>query len=173
MFQTNDEFLTLLGQFLITGFFIAIFCDIVRFLRIAFDAGKTAVFITDFLMTIFSALFLLFASIETSAGSMRLYYLLAALLGMAVYFVTVGVITGFIAKIVCKLLLIIRKALFKTVCKPFVQLLVSIKQKLTDFFEHLQQKTSKYKENLHFGLKKHTPMLYNNKIGKLCTNGGE
>ncbi len=173
MFQTNEEFLELMGEFASVGLFIAVFCDAVRFLRTVTGAGKVAVFITDFLMTVISSLFILFASIETSSGSIRIYYLLAVLFSMAVYFTTVGVITGFIARLLAKLLLRVRRVAVRFMYNPVVRIFILIKQKMFNVLVQLQQKTSKYKENLHFGLKKRTPMLYNNKIGKLCTNGGE
>ena len=173
MFQTNEEFLTLLGEFAVTGVFIAVFCDAIRFLRTIAGGGKITVFITDLLMTVFSALFLLFASIETSSGSIRLYYILAAMLGMAVYFATIGVITGFISRFLAGIFAGFRRTLVKLIYNPIVKLFSFIKQKMLNVLVQLQQKTSKYKENLHFGLKKRTPLLYNNKIGKLCTNGGE
>lgn len=173
MFQTNAEFLSLLGQFVAAGVVIAVLCDIVRFLRIAAGAGKAAVFVTDVIMTVISAVIVFFVTIETGAGKPRLYYFLAAALGMAVYFFTIGIVTKFIAGLFGKLFSRIKKSVKGIIYNPLVTYISFIRQKMLNVFEQMRQKTSKYAENLHFGLKKHTTMLYNNKIGKLCTNGGE
>ena len=86
---------------------------------------------------------------------------------------TIGFITRFIAVLVAKAFSYLRKRLYSYIYNPIVARIGFIRQKLLNIFEQMHQKTLKYKENLHFGLKKHTAMMYNNKIGKLCTNGGE
>ncbi|MBQ8613205.1 MAG: hypothetical protein IJ416_03225 [Ruminiclostridium sp.] len=173
MFLTDTEFLWLLGEFLVTGVITAVFLDIIRILRIIAGAGKTAVFISDMLMTIIFAVVVMFTAIENGYGKLRIYYFAAAALGLLLYFFTIGMITRFIASFAGKFLRRAVKYVSGLICKPVFALFGSIKQKNVYFFVQLRQKISKRAENLQFGLKKHPPMMYNNKIGKLYLKGGE
>ncbi len=173
MFQTNSEFLSVLWNFVRTGIIFALFCDAVRFVRIALDGGRTAVFFTDLVLAIISAPVMMFASVEYGFGIMRFYYILAMIFGMLGYFFTIGFITRFIAIGIGKVVGYIKKRLKNLIYNPVVMLFGFIKQRMLNIFEQIRQKTAKNKENLQLSLKKHTAMLYNNKIGKLCVNGGE
>lgn len=172
MFQTIPDFLNVLFIFFKAGIVFAVFCDVVRFLRISFSLGKTAVFISDVFVLITAAPYVMLLSVEYGYGMLRGYYLLAIIFGMTVYFFTVGYVTGFIAKVSGKIILKIKKLLKKLIYNPIVTLFSSIQQKFSDKFEHLRQKNINSTENLHFGLKKPSTMMYNSRIGKLCANGG-
>lgn len=173
MFYSNAEFLSILGQFLAAGVVIAVFWDIFRCIGIVIGAGKILTFVIEFILTILTAIVIMLLSLEIGNGKLRLYYFLSAMLGMAVYFMTIGFITRFIAVLAGKLFSFLRKKLYSLVYNPIVTRISFIRQKMLNVFAQMHQKTLKHKENLHFGLKKHAAMMYNNKIGKLCANGGE
>lgn len=176
MFQTNSEFLAVIGQFAVIGFVLGFLYDIVRFFRKALGTGRILAFITDFFAMIISGLVLLFFAIDTPTGNIRLIYVLAAAFGMVFFLITIGKITGFIAGLTSRFFAFIKGRLRKYVFKPISDCFVSLKQKLTALFGELHQKMKIYKEKSHFGLKKAPSVLYNknnNKMSELCQIGGE
>lgn len=173
MFITDAEFLGILGRFAEAGFIIAIFLDMIRFLRIVFDSGKIAVFISDFLSSALIIVILMFLSIEWGGGRPRLLFFFSAAFGMLIYFYTVGIVTKMIAKAFNKLFMKLKRRIAYYIYSPIKSFFRLVKQKTNSFFVYLRQKTKNYVKKTDFGLKKHTNMLYNNKIGKLYSNGGE
>lgn len=173
MFQTNAEFLQILGKFLWVGVFIAVIWDIFRIVRLIFSGGKVWVFITDFFLTILTALLMLFFSFEIGSGKLRGYYFLAAGIGAAVYFFTVGFLTRFIAVLLGKLVSAVKKSFILHIYNPIVMRIRANKQKMFRFFDQKYQKISNNVKKSDFRLKNHRQMLYNNKIGKIYRNGGE
>ncbi len=176
MFQTNAEFLSVIGQFAVIGFFLGIFYDIIRLFRIVFGMGKVFTFITDVLAMLLSGLVLIFFGVDTPTGKLRLLYILAAAFGMVLYLITIGKITVYPARLAGKLIGFIKSLFGKYIIRPICKFFSFIKQKLTAFFVELQQKNKNYQEKLRIGLKKTPSVLYNsnnNKMSKLCQNGGE
>lgn len=173
MFLTDSEFLYILGRFAMVGAVLAVLWDAVRFIRIAAGGGRIALFASELILTVISVVVVFFCAVEWGGGKLRLYYCIAAVFGMAVYFLTIGMITRFLAVITGKLLSGLKKCIGKYIFKPIIALFSSILQKTVGVFEQLQQKMLNYVKKSRFGLKKHPPILYNNKIGKLCANGGE
>ncbi len=176
MFQTNAEFLSVIGHFAVIGFFLGIIYDLVRIVRIIFSTGKIIGFVTDFFTMLFSGLVLALFAIDTPTGKLRLIYIIAAVFGMTLYLITIGKITVYPARFAGKLVGFIKRLLRKYIIKPMYNCFGFLKQKSTALFVELQQKNRKYKEKLRFGLKKTPSLLYNknnNKMSKLCQNGGE
>ena len=175
MFETNAQFLSVIGEFAVIGLFLGLFCDIFRFLGTALGLGKIYDFISGFFAMIISGLALLFFSLDTPTGKVRIIYVIAAAVGIAFYMITIGKITKLIAKLAGKLLTIFKQQTKSLIYNPIIRILSAFKQKLTSFFVEIHQKTKKYTEKSHLGLKKSSSMMYNrnDKIRKLYPNGGE
>lgn len=176
MFQTDAEFLSVIGQFAVAGFFLGVFYDIIRIIRIVLGTGKVFAFITDVLAMLLSGLVLIFFGIDTPTGKLRPIYMLAAAFGMAVYLITIGKITVYPARLAGRLVGFIKSLFRKYIIHPICNFFSLIRQKSTAFFVELLQKNRNYQEKLRIGLKKTPSVLYNknnNKMSKLCQNGGE
>lgn len=173
MFDETGVFLSTLGSFFIVGLFFGIFYDIVCFLRIVFGAGKIITFITDFFSVILFSLVVMFFSLELTSGETRLYYFISSGAGVAVYLFTIGFITRFVAKIVKKLSYKLNNFLKKHFLNHIYDFLSSNCRKILGGFVNFYRKITKKAEKTHFRLKNKTPIMYNSRIGKLCTNGGE
>lgn len=173
MFDETGEFLATLGSFFVVGLFYGAFYDIIFFLRIVFGAGKIITFITDFLSVILFSLVVMFFSLELTAGDIRLYYFISSGAGVTVYLFTIGFITRFIAKKVKKISHKMYGFLKKHILNRIYDFLSSNCRKMIDRFVNIYRKTSKKAEKTQIRLKNKTPIMYNSKIGKLCTNGGE
>lgn len=176
MFQTNSEFLGVIGQFAAIGFVLGFLYDIIRFIRKALGTGRIFAFITDFFAMLFSGLVLLYFAIDTPTGTLRPIFAVSALFGMTVYLITIGKITGLIAGLTGRFISFIKAKIRKYILKPISERFVFLKQKLTGLFGELHQKMKIYREKSHFGLKKAPSVLYNrdnNKMSELCQIGGE
>ena len=164
MFYTDSEILAIIGQFALSGIVLGFLYDILRFIRTAFATGAVFAFITDFFAMIFSGLVLM------------LIYIISAAFGMILYLITIGRLTAFLAGAVAKLVFCLRNSAKKFVFNPIYRFFRFIKQKSTSIFDRLHKKMKIYKEKSDFGLKKGLSLLYNknnNKMSKLCQNGGE
>ena len=175
MFETNAQFLSVIGDFAVVGFFLGILYDIVRFFRTALGTGKIFRFISDFVIMIISGLIVFYHSLDTPTGNIRIIYVFAATAGMVFYLITIGKITAFIARLLGRLISLLKTKIKSTLYKPVISTFNLIKQKLTSFFSEIRQKMLIYKEKSHFCLKKTPSMMYNknNKISELYPNGGE
>jgi len=173
MFDETGEFLATLGNFFIVGLFFGLFYDIICFFRIVFGSGKVITFISDFFSVILFSLVVMFFSLELTAGEIRLYYFISAAAGVVVYLFTIGFVTRFAAKIMKKLSEKFYKLIKKRFLNRIYDFLSSNCRKIAERFVNFYRKISKKKEKTHFRLKNKTPIMYNSRIGKLCTNGGE
>ncbi len=176
MFQTNAEILSVIGHFAVIGFFLGVFYDIIRIIRIILGTGKVFTVVTDIIAMLISGLVLIFFGVDTPTGKLRLIYILAAVFGMTVYLITIGKITVYPARLAGKLVKFIKSLLIKYIIKPICNFFCFLKQKSTAFFVEIQQKSKKYQEKLRLGLKKTPSVVYNdniNKMSELCQIGGE
>ncbi|MBQ8884278.1 MAG: spore cortex biosynthesis protein YabQ [Oscillospiraceae bacterium] len=176
MFLTDAQLLNIIGQFAVIGLVLGFLYDILRFIRITFSSGRVFTFITDFFSMIFNGLVLLYFAIDTPTGNLRLIYVIAAVFGMVLYLITIGRITGFLAGFTNKFVTMLKRKTKAIILKPINKFYIFIKQKSTRLFGELHQKINIYKEKSVFGLKKAPILLYNednNKMSKLCQNGGE
>lgn len=176
MFYTDSEILAIIGQFALSGIVLGFLYDILRFIRTAFSAGNVFTFITDFFAMIFSGLVLMLLSVDTPTGRLRLIYVLSAVFGMVLYLITIGRLTAFLAGLASKFVFCLRNSAKKFIFNPLYRFFGFIRQKSTNVFDRLYKKIKIYKEKSDFGLKKGLSLLYNknnNKMSKLCQNGGE
>lgn len=176
MFYTDSEILAIIGQFALSGIVLGFLYDILRFIRTAFSVGNVFTFITDFFAMIFSGLVLMLLSVDTPTGRLRLIYVLSAVFGMVLYLITIGRLTAFLAGLASKFVFCLRNSAKKFIFNPLYRFFGFIRQKSTNVFDRLYKKIKIYKEKSDFGLKKGLSLLYNknnNKMSKLCQNGGE
>jgi len=176
MFYTDSEILAIIGQFALSGIVLGFLYDILRFIRTAFSVGNVFTFITDFFAMIFSGLVLMLLSVDTPTGRLRLIYVLSAVFGMVLYLITIGRLTAFLAGLASKFVFCLRNSAKKFIFNPLFRFFGFIRQKSTNVFDRLYKKIKIYKEKSDFGLKKGLSLLYNknnNKMSKLCQNGGE
>ena len=107
MFETTRQVLLLFGQFAVIGFVLGFVYNALRFIRIIFSSGSVFTGITDFIFVAVSGLVIFIFSVELGVGNMRLFYLIAAAIGFAVYTVTLGNITAFVARLARKLFIML------------------------------------------------------------------
>ncbi len=176
MFETTRQVLLLFGQFAVIGFVLGFVYNALRFIRIIFSSGSVFTGITDFIFVAVSGLVIFIFSVELGVGNLRLFYLIAAGIGFAVYTVTLGNITALVARLARKLLIMLFGFIKRKIVNPFIAFLKVIRQKTAENFVKIRQKTSNFIEKHKIHLKKPKGIVYNennNKIGESDQNGGE
>lgn len=87
-----------LGISVLVGLALAVVYDIFRVTRILFRTGKIVMYVQDILYGIAAAFVTFLLALAVNSGEIRFYIIGGELIGMAVYFLTVGRITLCIAK---------------------------------------------------------------------------
>lgn len=173
MFETTHDVLTQLGQFALVGFFLGLLYDFFRILRILFRHPKLLVNIEDIVFMPFAAFVLFCFSVEIGLGAFRLYYLLSALFGAAVYHFTFGYLTRFAAELIRKILFAAAKIANKIILKPLKKVFGAIYLKIRSIFGAICRKSKKVAEKVRMPLKRRREMVYNNSISNMGEVGGE
>lgn len=172
MYDSTREILEQIGIFALIGVVLGFGYDILRFFRIVFNKGRLLIHVEDLLYLPLCAFLIFCCVVEYGGGKLRLYHLLAAGFGAAVYLVTLGQLTKYIARAVRSFFAF----LFRLLKKPIYGCYRLIHQFFTSMFGALCQKIGKVVKNVQFYLKKAVGLLYNNnksKIGNLYEKGGE
>lgn len=140
------------------GFILGFVCDTVRFLRLSFSKGKTALFIADFLFVIFCTVSSYLMILGVNNGNIRIYLIVAEITGAAIYFCTAGVVVSSVFR---RLSGIVRR-IFHAVFLPFSFL----SRKIVYVVKKIQKLACKIfceiKKNQKKTLKDEDEMLYNN-----------
>ena len=87
-----------LGISALVGLALAVVYDVFRVTRILFRTGKIAMYVQDILYGIAAAFVTFLLALAVNSGEIRFYIIGGELIGMAVYFLTLGRITVRIAK---------------------------------------------------------------------------
>ena len=140
------------------GFILGFVYDSVRFFRLSFSKGKTALFVADFLFVIFCTVSSYLMILGVNNGNIRIYLIAAEITGAAVYFCTAGVV---VASVFLHVSGVIRK-IFHAVFLPFSFL----SSKIVYVVKKIQKLACKIfceiKKNQKKTLKDEDEMLYNN-----------
>lgn len=126
MEYTHLTDITSLLQALLAGVAMGIYYDIFRFLRRIFKFSELSVVFQDLLFWITSAVFLFFICLKLNAGFIRIYFVIFAMVGWLIYFMTAG-------KLIFKLfdsIIKIFNRIFDTIQKLFIKILERIYLKI-------------------------------------------
>ncbi|MCM1333636.1 MAG: spore cortex biosynthesis protein YabQ [Bacteroides sp.] len=172
MYDSTREILEQIGIFALIGVVLGVGYDLLRFFRILFRKGRLLIHLEDLFYLPFCAFLIFCCVVEYGGGKLRLYHLLAAGFGAAVYLITLGQLTRLIARAIRSFF----DFLWKALKKPIYGCYRLIYQIFSSMFGALCQKIEKTVKIIRFYLKKASEMLYNknnSKIGKSYETGGE
>lgn len=148
--------------FLINGFGIGIIFDIFRILRKSFKTSDFITYIEDILFWVLSGILTLYTIIVFNDGKIRLYILLAIIIGVIIYTLTISrlfikfsvSVIDSIKKAISKVLNIIAypiKIIFKFLKKVFLKpinfLFINIRRTMSKPVELIKKSIKKYKKN--------------------------
>lgn len=140
------------------GFILGFVYDAVRFIRMSFSKGKTALFVADFLFVIFCTVFSYLMILGVNNGNIRVYLIAAEITGAAVYFCTAGAVVSAVFQ---RLSGMVRK-IFHIVFLPFLFLTGKIVYVVKKIKKLTCKIFSEIKKNQKKTLKDEDEMLYNN-----------
>ena len=152
------------GCFLLCGVFLSVGYEFFRIIRIVIPHNNFFVGAEDIIYLSFCGLILFGLSMEIGSGYFRLLYLLSAVFGAAVYFLTVGRLV----KIICIFLFTALKKfllrIFKVICSPLKKVVVTVAHNIAGFFVRIHKNISDKINKASPDLKNDGEMLYNNYI---------
>jgi spore cortex biosynthesis protein YabQ len=155
----------------IVGFILGAVYDVFRVLRILFKSEKRHVFFQDLFFMAFAAVVTFLLALAVNWGEMRFYILAGEIIGICVYFLTVGEVTIRIAKLVYKVLYAVMKFIKKWLILPVARLFLRFGRFLsTKFFKFIKY-LKKISSNRKKALKPHNKVVYN-QPNRPCTNKG-
>ena len=143
------------------GAALGIVFDFLRSIRIIFKHKKSAIFVEDFLFTIFFAMTVFIFSTQAVGGAIRFFVLFGSLLGFIVYLLTVGVVVVSVISVVFNFVMRAISLLYKTFVRPILKLFVYIYQKSNSLFVKCCKSFSKFKNKREKRLKPKGEMVYN------------
>lgn len=121
------------------GLLIGILYDVLRVVRLIFSFSKTAVYITDFLFSLLSAVMTFLFCLSVTNGEVRSYIILGELIGFFVFYLSFGsVAVKFTEKSVKKIAAAFKR-FFRLVFSPFIKIFKVISLK----FSRLKKKVKK------------------------------
>lgn len=173
MFETTHEILVQLGNFAIIGFFLGFLYDFFRFIRIVVPHSPLLVNIEDSLFLPFAGFVLFYFSLEIGQGGFRLYYVISALFGAAVFRFTLGFLTGFTARLVKQLLFTLLKIVNDILVNPVKRFFQAIYQKFKRVFGAMCRKNENLVKKALLHLKNKHGIVYNNSINMEKVGGEE
>lgn len=159
--NVETPFILQLAYFLLCGALIALVYETLRILRAVIPHNSLATGIEDTLYIALCGPVLFGLSMEIGNGEFRLLYLVSAVVGAAVYFLTVGRLVRAIYLLLINVVKCILVFIGKKILKPLSGLLVFIAQKSAVPFVLIYQKSASAIKNKASHLKLKHKMSYN------------
>ncbi len=171
MFESFEDSFEMFGIYAAVGFFLGVFYNMFRFVRLAFPKLKITGAVLDFLFAVISGVVLFAYSVEYGTGYFRLYYVIAAALGFAVNMLTLGFAVPPVARFSGRVL----SAVFRVIMGSARKIFSVIAQTADKCFVKIGEKLTKLRKKCKKCLKKDDKQVYNNednKIGKVFYRKG-
>lgn len=128
------------------GLIIGMLYDILRVIRLCLFFSKTAVFITDFLFSVLSAIMTFLFCLCVSNGEVRLYLVMGEIIGFSVFYFSFGAVAVRFSEKTVKKIGSILKRIFSFIFSPFIKLFAVVSIKCTKIRKKVQKKAKNTKE---------------------------
>ncbi|MDR2532994.1 MAG: spore cortex biosynthesis protein YabQ [Oscillospiraceae bacterium] len=179
MHEPIYDSLSQLSSFAVLGFFLAVFYEIIRIVRLFRKQSDLAVGITDFLFLSVSGLITFAYALELGSGYFRWFYIAGLTFGAAVYFLTIGQLvslaSNLIVRFVKRILSLAVKYSKRTLAVIIEFLLLPAYRKVCVFIQFLQSKIGnisvflrKSAKNVLNHLKSRFKVLYNKRTARVA-----
>lgn len=113
----------------VLGVGLGIVYDMFRVARVVLKHRKEAVFVEDFVFTVFSALAIFVYCTEKARGEVRFYIILGAALGFILYILTIGTLVVTITKKIVMVIWKIIYTIYRIFLFPIIKFFVKYCQK--------------------------------------------
>jgi hypothetical protein len=183
MFEPISASLSQLSSFAVLGFFLAVFYEIIRIIRLFKKQSDLFVSVTDFLFLSLAGLITFAYSMELGSGRFRWFYIAGVIFGGTVYFLTIGRAVSLASNFIVKC--IKRAAAFVVKCAKVIfifsmkHILVPLSKIICKFIQFSREKIGyiyvflrKRALNSIKHLKSRAKVVYNKRTTKTTTNAG-
>lgn len=150
------------GCFLLCGVFLSVGYELFRIVRIIIPHNSFFVGAEDIIYLSFCGLILFGLSMEIGSGYFRLLYLISAVIGALVYFLTLGRLVKIICVFIFSILKRIALKIIKVIYSPIKKSVVTVAHNTAGFFVRIHKNVSVKFNKPSPVLKNKDNMLYNN-----------
>ncbi len=161
MYESISDNLSQLGAFVIIGFFMGVSYEPFRIVRLFKKQGVFLVSFQDFLFLTSCGIMTFAYSMELGGGKFRLFFIIAELFGLVIYFLTIGRLVNIFSELIVKIIKAIYRGIRKYVLVPIYsivhKLFTFIKSKLANIYNFNRKGLNK----IHNHLKSSTRIVYN------------
>ncbi|WP_162840357.1 spore cortex biosynthesis protein YabQ [Acetanaerobacterium elongatum] len=148
-------------QACLLGFLLGIFYEIFRILRLLIQTGPVAIFVQDILYWSVSALISFLFILAVNSGQLRIFLLLGIVIGMVVYFLTLGVLVMKASKAIIAFIHRVMRFIYRKLVAPVQRFMGITRQKADRFAKKVESKNKIIKNNMNYSLKQYRLLLYN------------
>ncbi len=128
------------------GLLIGVLYDALRVVRLILSFSKAAVYITDFLFALVSAVMTFLFCLSVTNGEVRSYIILGEFIGFSVFYFSFGsVAVRFTEKSVRKIFNAVKR-FFHFIFSPFIRIFTVISLKISNLKKKVRKKAKKPKE---------------------------
>lgn len=149
------------------GFFLGVYYDVFRVIRLIMRSGKRSVFFQDLLFFSTAAVFTFLFALIVTAGALRWYLFVGELIGFFAYYFTIGRVVAAFAERVCALILRLWRGLWLGIFWPFRMLGRLLRRPAAVLKEKIQNAGKKAVLFFKKGLKRAASVVYNHRVSKL------
>lgn len=148
-------------QACLLGFLLGLFYEIFRILRLMIKTGAVAVFVQDILYWSVSALISFLFILAVNSGQLRIFLLLGIVIGMIVYFFTLGALIMKASKAIIAFIYRVMRFIYGKLVTPVQRFMGFTRKKADRFAKKVQSKNKIIKNNMNYSLKQYRLLLYN------------
>lgn len=146
------------------GVFLGAYYDIFRIFRTVFQSEKRTVFFQDLFYMLSAAFVTFLLSLGVNYGEVRFYILAGEIIGWCLYYLTVGIVTIRVFKLISKILHIL-------LINPIKNILIKLFHFISKIIKLIVGNIKIVAVNWKKRLKHHNKVVYNNSTTKRRRNG--
>ncbi len=150
-----------LGISVLVGLVLAAVYDVFRVTRILFRTGKYVMYIQDIVYGAAAAFLTFLLALCVNSGEIRFYIVGGELVGMTVYFISIGRITVRIARFIYKICARVYRWLDQYIFKPIHSRYIKIKEFIINKISQMQKRKKNSIRNTENSLKPTSGLVYN------------
>ena len=153
------------------GFALGLFYEFFRILRLMVKTGTGTIFLEDLLYWSVCALISFLFILTVNSGQLRIFLLAGIIIGMIVYFFTVGTLVMRASKAIINFIRKVLRVLYKTLILPIIKLMHAGKRIFNRFTKKVESKNKIMQNNVNYSLKQYRLLLYNLIYTKKLSDG--
>ncbi len=143
------------------GFVLGLCFEPLRILRLMIKMGAVAIFFQDILYCVFCAVCMFLFFLTVNEGELRIFLLAGIVIGVVVYFLTLGSIIAKASKAIATLIRRFLRFLSRIFVRPATAAYGKVNRKMHAIIIKVEESNKKILNNVNYRLKQQRILLYN------------